>query len=42
MIDGTCNITKVKEQTYMDLPQQNYFRQVLKQWREPLLSHSFK
>ncbi len=37
MIDGPCNITQTEQQTYMDLPQQNYFRLVLEQWRDRLI-----
>ena len=36
MIDGICT-TQVNDQIYMDLPHQNYFRQVLEQWRDRLI-----
>ncbi len=36
MIDGICT-TQVNDQIYMDLQHQNYFRQVLEQWRDRLI-----
>ena len=36
MVDGFCT-RLTEQQTYMDLPQQNYFRQVLEQWRDRLI-----